>query len=272
MLYKKLNDKHEIPMIGIGTWQQTNIEKGVKAIRFALKIGYRHLDTADIYGNHDIVKEAIKNFSREKLYITTKLWKDFLHPKHVEKECDKALMQLGLDYLDLYLIHWPDRAKPYLDITYEMNRLIEKGKIKSQGVSNYTIHHLQDLLNQGLKTQVNQVEFHPLLNQKDLLEFCNRNEIALIAYSPIARGEVFNEPVLIELGQKYKKSASQISLRWLVQKDIVSIPKATSEKHIKENFDIFDFEISKEDILKIDKISTFKRKRLINPDFADFEY
>jgi len=272
MLFKKLNDGNEIPMIGMGTWQQTERESCINAIRYALKVGYRHIDTADIYGNHDIVKDAIKNFTREKLFITTKLWRDFLDPKLVESECDRALMELDLDYLDLYLVHWPDRTKPLADISYEMSKLKEKGKVKSIGVSNYTINHLQDLIDQKIKIAVNQVEYHPFLNQDKLLEFCNRHSIALIAYSPLARRKVFHDPEIQQIAKKYSKTVGQITLRWMIQKDIVVIPKATSEKHIKDNFQIFDFELALDDMKKIDEIGKVKSKRLIVPEFADFEY
>jgi len=272
MHFKKLRDGHEIPMIGIGTWLQTDEEKCISALKYALKIGYSHIDTADIYENHDYVKEAIKGKVREKLYITTKLWRDFLDPKLVESECDKLLLELGLNYLDLFLVHWPDRTKPLADISYQMSKLKEKGKIKSHGVSNYTIHHLQDLIDQGIKVAVNQVEYHPFLNQSSLLEFCNRHSIALTAYSPIARGEVFNDFDIQQIAKKHTKTAGQISLRWLIQKDIIVIPKATSEKHIKENFEILDFELSDEDMHKIDEIGKIRSKRLINPEFSDFEY
>ncbi len=272
MLFKKLNDGNEIPMIGIGTWQQTEKKATLSAIKYALKIGYRHIDTADIYGNHSLIKDAIKGFIREKLFITTKLWRDFLDPKLVESECDRALMELDLDYLDLYLVHWPDRTKPLADISYEMSKLKEKGKVKSIGVSNYTINHLQDLLDQGIKIAINQVEYHPFLNQEALFNFCLRNSITLTAYSPLARGKVFHDPDIKQLSKKYSKTAAQISLRWMIQKDIVVIPKATTEKHIKNNFEIFDFKLSSDDMKKIDEISKLRSKRLINPEFSDFEY
>jgi len=272
MLFKKLNDKKEIPMIGIGTWLQTEKEKCINAIRYALKIGYRHIDTADSYGNHDYIKEAIQGFIREKLFITTKLWRDFLDPKLVESECDKALIQLGLDYLDLYLVHWPDRTKPLVDISYQMMKLKEKGKVKSIGVSNYTTNHLQDLIDADIKIAVNQVEFHPYLNQEELLAFCNRHMIAVTAYSPLARKKVLNDPDIKQLAKKYSKTTSQITLRWLIQKDIIVIPKATSEKNIKENFEIFDFQINEEDMKKMDEIGKIRPQRIINPDFGDFEY
>ncbi|NGX34097.1 MAG: 2,5-diketo-D-gluconic acid reductase A [Candidatus Anoxychlamydiales bacterium] len=272
MLLKKLNDGNEIPMIGMGTWQQTEKDNCINAIKYALKVGYRHIDTADIYGNHTLVKDAIKGFSREKLFITTKLWRDFLDPKLVESQCDKALMELDLDYLDLYLVHWPDRTKPLAEISYEMSKLKEKGKVKSIGVCNYTINHLQELINQGIKIAINQVEYHPFLNQESLLTFCNRHSISLIAYSPIARGQVFQDPDILQLSKKYSKTPGQVTLKWMIQKDIVVIPKATSEKHIKDNFEIFDFEISLDDMKKIDEIHKIRPQRLINPEFSDFVY
>ena len=272
MLLKKLNDGNEIPMIGMGTWQQTEKDNCIKAIKYAIKTGYRHIDTADIYDNHELVKDGIKGFSREKLFITTKLWRDFLDPKLVESECDRALMELDLDYLDLYLVHWPDRTKPLAEISYEMSKLIEKGKVKSIGVSNYTINHLQELIDQGIKIAVNQVEYHPFLNQEALLNFCTRNSISVVAYSPLARSEVFNDPDIKHLSKKYSKTPGQISLRWMIQKDIIVIPKATSEKHIKDNFEIFNFELSIDDMKKIDGIGKIKPQILINPEFADFGY
>lgn len=272
VLLKKLRDGHEIPMIGLGTWQQIEESTCIKAIKYALEIGYRHIDTADIYGNHELIKEAIKDFVREKLYITTKLWRDFLDPKKVESECDKALMQLGLDYLDLYLVHWPDRTKPLADISYEMSRLKEKGKVKSIGVSNYTISHLQDLIDQKIEVAVNQVEYHPFLNQEELLKFCTRNSIAITAYCPLARKKIFDDFDIELIAKKYSKKPNQIILRWLIQKDIIAIPKATSENHIKQNIDIFDFELSGIDMEILNNISKTRKKRIINPDFSDFEY
>ncbi|MBN2479609.1 MAG: aldo/keto reductase [Parachlamydiales bacterium] len=272
MIFKKLDDGFEIPIIGLGTWLQKNEPECINAVKSALDIGYRHIDTADIYENHGYIAKAIKGFTREKLFITTKLWKDFMDPKQVESQCDKCLMQLNLDYLDLYLIHWPDRTKPMNDIIYQMTKLKERGKVKSIGVSNFTINHLQDILHQGLKIEMNQVEFHPFLNQPELLDFCNRHAIAITAYSPIARGNVFHDPDINSISVKYKRPANQIALRWLLQKDIVAIPKATSKEHLESNFKIFDFQLDPDDMKKIDNIGFTRPKRLINPEFADFEY
>jgi len=271
-LVKKLNDGNDIPVIGMGTWQQTNKADCIEAIKYALQLGYRHIDTADIYENHLFIKEAIKGFSREKLFITTKLWRDFMQPNLVENRCDRALMELDLDYLDLYLLHWPDRTKPLAEITYQMQKLKEKGKIKSHGVSNYTIHHLQDLIDQDLKVAVNQVEFHPFLNQESLLDFCNRHSIAITAYCPLARKKVLYDPDIKEIAKKHSKSCSQVSLRWLIQKDMVVIPKSTSHEHIEEDFDVFDFQLDDDDMQKLNMIGKKRSKRLIDPEFGDFDY
>lgn len=272
MEYKTLLSNTKIPMLGLGTWQQDNKENCIQRVKDALEIGYTHIDTADIYQNHLFIAKAIKDKKRKDLFITTKLWIDFLDPKKVEEEIDKCLMQLDIDYIDQYLIHWPDRTKPINDVFYEMTKAKEKGKIKSAGVSNYTINHLQDLLDQKLTPDVNQVEFHPFLYQKELLEFCNHNLIAITAYCPIARGEVLKNPDILSIAKKYKKTPSQISLNWLLSKDLIVIPKASSVDHLKENFDVFDFKLKDEDKKIIDEISYKRGKRIIKPEFADFEY
>jgi len=272
MLFKKLNDSNEIPMIGLGTWKQTDKSACISAVKTALELGYRHIDTAKTYLNHAYIGEAIRGYPRSKLYITSKLPFDKMQVNLVESECDRYLMDLDTDYLDLFLIHWPDRTKPMADILFQMSRLQEKGKVKSIGVSNFTVNHLKDMLNQKLKFQVNQVEYHPFLNQVELKEFCDHNNIAIEAYCPLARGKVIDDPSLLSLQIKYKKNPAQISLRWLIQKDLIVLPKGSSKEHLKENFNILNFEISKEDMHLIDNISNLRGKRLIIPEFADFEY
>ncbi|OGN61104.1 MAG: hypothetical protein A3F40_05160 [Chlamydiae bacterium RIFCSPHIGHO2_12_FULL_27_8] len=268
---KKLEDGNYVPMIGLGTWQLTD-EKCINSVKEAIKIGYTLIDTAEIYGNLDEIAKAIKGVKREKLFITSKIYKDHLNPKIVESRVDENLNRLKTDYLDLYLIHWPDRTKPMNDVLYEMLKQKEKGKIKSIGVSNFTINHINDILKQGLKIEVNQVEYHPFLNQAELLNFCRKNFISIEAYCPLARGNILHDPIIKSFSIKYNKTSAQISLKWLIQKDIIAIPSASSKEHLKENFDIFDFEISLEDCKKIDEISFLRPKRIITGDFADFEY
>jgi 2,5-diketo-D-gluconate reductase B len=267
----KLTDGNEIPIIGFGTWQ---LEKKscVNSIKMALEIGYRHIDTAYIYNNQEYVKEGIKAFPRENLFIASKLWRDHLKPNKVAYECDITLKQLGVDYLDLYLVHWPDSSVPLHATVEAMLKLKEKGKIKSIGVSNCTIHHLQDLIDKGIEVVNNQVEYHPYLNQEKLFKFCKKHQISLTAYSPLAHGEVFKDEGLFQIGKKYNKTAGQVSLRWLIQKNIIVIPKGSSKEHIKENFEIFDFELSNEDMFIIDQICHRKNIRQIKPVFNEFDY
>ena len=268
---KILSDGFEIPIIGFGTWQLKG-KQCINVLKKALEIGYRHIDTAYAYYNQKQVGEMIKKFPRHEIFLTTKLWRDHLDPKKIEWACDFCLKELQLDYIDLFLIHWPNREKPMEDIAYEMLRLKEKGKIKIFGVSNYTIHHLQNLLSQKIDITVNQVEYHPYCNQEDLLTFCKKYNIVLTAYCPMAHGEITTDPVLEDIGQKHKKSAGQVSLRWLVQKGLVIIPKTSSEKHMRENLEIFDFSLSIEEMEKIDSLNDKKIKRIIQPDFHEFNY
>lgn len=234
VLIKTLNDSVEIPMIGFGTWQLEG-DPCVKAIQMALDIGYRHIDTAHIYNNHEKVKEGIGNFPRKDLFITTKLWRDFHDPKQVESACDQSLKELGLDYVDLYLVHWPEQKKDFAEIVHQIHLLKEKGKVRSVGLCNATISHIQHLIDQKLGVSMNQIEFHPFLLQMDLLKFCKEHNIAVTAYSPLARGEVSSSEVLKEIGQKHQKTPGQVALRWLLQKEAIVIPKSSSEAHIREN-------------------------------------
>ena len=271
----KLNNGKSIPALGLGTWQLKG-ESCINSVKGAIEMGYTHIDTAEIYGNEEEVGRAIKEtgIPRAELFITSKKFPFQLTYNSVIKSCEKSLKKLSTDYLDLYLLHWPKRKKnmKYLEA---FKKLLDEGKIKSFGVSNFTIHHLKDIFptieNLGLKISVNQVEFHPLLYQKELLEFCKEKNIVMTAYSPLARGMVYENDILKEIGIKYNKTPGQISLRWLLQKDIVVIPKASSEKHLTENINVFDFKLKEEDVHRIDNIA--ERKRFINPPFfGDFNY
>jgi 2,5-diketo-D-gluconate reductase B len=268
---KRLKDGTEIPLIGFGTWQLEG-DTCYHAVKTALELGYRHVDTAYIYYNHQAVARAIGGFNRDDLFLTTKIWREHLDPDKVEFATDLILRQLGVDYVDLMLIHWPDNNVKMYETIGKMTEMKKKGKVKSIGVSNFTINHLKDLLKNGVDVSVNQVEFHPYLNQKELLNFCNENKIALTAYSPLARGEVLKDSELIEIGKKYLKNPAQVTLRWILQKEMIAIPKASSKEHIKENFEIFDFELSDEDMSIIDGLHLKKTKRLITPDFHEFNY
>lgn len=264
-----LDTGRPMPVIGLGTWRLSGKEC-VSAVKEALKLGYRHFDTAEVYDNQKEIGEAIAGFPRENLFITSKFWFADANQASVGKMCNKALKELGVDYLDLYLMHWPDRSKPMNAILKAMHALREEGKIRNVGVSNFTIHHLQDLLERGISVSVNQVEFHPYLYQKELLEFCRARRIQLVAYRPIAKGAFFDDPLLQQIGKTYRKTPAQVILRWIIQKGIPVIPKAASKKHLEENLNIFDFYLKEEDVASIDRLN--KNQRFCDADWSDFNY
>ncbi|TAL51911.1 MAG: aldo/keto reductase [Nanoarchaeota archaeon] len=242
-----LNNGIKIPILGFGTWQITG-ETCEKAVLNALKLGYRHIDTARIYNNEKEVGRAIKKskIPREEIFVTTKLWNT--DHDNIEGALEASLKKLGTGYVDLYLMHYP--VKEVRNRSWmAMEKLLDHGMTKSIGVSNFTIRHLKELIEKTKSVpSVNQVEFNPYLCQKELLEFCRKNKIQLEAYCPLVRGRKMNDPRLIEIAEKYNKTQSQILIRWGVQHEVVAIPKATSEEHIKENADVFDFEISPGDM------------------------
>lgn len=248
----KLNKGTKIPILGLGTWQLADGRETENAVSYAFEAGYRHIDTAAVYGNEESVGRAIKKskIPRDELFITTKLWNaDHNNPV---RACNESLKRLQLDYIDLYLIHWP--VEKIRNATWKiMEQLYKDGKCKAIGVSNYTIRHLKELLKIAkIVPVVNQVEFNPYLYQKELLEFCKSKNIQLEAYSPLSRGKKLNELKLISIAGKYSKTPAQIMLRWALQHDIVVIPKSKSKERIYENADIFDFSISKEDMKTLD--------------------
>ncbi len=269
----KLNNNIEMPIIGLGTWKLRN-QKCINVVKKALELGYNHLDTAEMYLNESEIGQSIKGFNRERLFITSKVTPEDLDYFRVIGACEQSLARLETPYLDLYLIHWPNKYLDMNNILKAFKELYDEGKIKSFGVSNFTIHHLKDTFKitkeLGLPVSVNQVEFHPMLYQKELLDFCKENNIVITSYSPLARGKVFEEPILNNIAKKYNKTAGQIALRWLLEKGTIVIPKASSETHLKENLEILNFKLNQDDIKKIDSIK--EKQRLINPDFAEFDY
>jgi len=267
----------KIPVLGLGTWKLTG-QECINAVKTALELGYNHIDTAFIYHNENEVKEGINSvegFDRKNVFITSKLWPDKNHTyEDVIRECDDSLKRLETDYLDLYLMHWPIRGADYKEIFRAFKTLVDEGKARSIGVSNFTIHHLQDVLpiakELSLPIVVNEIEFHPGLYQKGLLEFCNENKIAVIAYSPLAHGEIGTEKILNEIAEKYSKTPFQVSMKWLLQHNMIVIPKAAAKKHIEDNMKLFDFELSEDEMKQIDSMGN--DNRVINPPIADFDY
>ncbi|NGX44949.1 MAG: Glyoxal reductase [Chlamydiae bacterium] len=272
-----------IPEIGLGTWNLTG-DKCTQVVRMALELGYCHIDTAFAYENHKAIAKAIKEVRPDQLFITSKIslgqaTKTYTQSnidhtnieKSVSKACDLALQELGIERLDLMLIHWPIRSTPMEEVLAALDKQVEKGKLRYVGVSNYTAHHLQDAYDQGLKVAFNQVEFHPYLYQKDLLEFARANGTELIAFRPLGKGNLLNqESLFAEIGELHGKSPAQVILRWLLQKGIPTVPKASTEAHLKENIDIFDFSLSEDDERRIDGLN--KNFRFCDSDWGEFDY
>jgi diketogulonate reductase-like aldo/keto reductase len=254
--------KSKIPLIGLGTYGLQK-EACTKAVLMAYEIGYRHIDTAHVYDNHAAIRKALKSLDRSQIFLTSKISLDQIDQdnveKSVEKACDLALKELGVDQLDLYLIHWPDRKFPLTAIFKAMEKLVEKKKIHRAGVSNFTIHHLQDLFDDGCRPWANQVEFHPYLFQKELLDYCRLQKIELVAYRPLGKGALLEEKLFQSIGQKHGKTPCQVILRSLVQQNIPVIPKASTKEHLEENFAIFDFELSDSEMNQIKKLHRNKR-------------
>ena len=269
----KLNNGIAMPQLGLGTWNLQGKE-ALQAVTQALEQGYRHIDTAEAYYNEMEIGKAIKKIPREELFITSKISPQDLDYYRVLAACEESLAKLETEYLDQYLLHWPQHHLPYMEIFKACKKLYDDGKIKSFGVSNATIHHLMDFLaiTQKLKLplSVNQVEFHPLLNQHELAQFCKNENITIVAYSPLARGQLTDNPLLKEIGKAHNKNANQVALRWLVQQGFVVIPKASSIKHLNENMQIFDFVLTDEELKKINALNMFES--LVQPTSAEFDY
>ncbi|MFX1498602.1 MAG: aldo/keto reductase [Promethearchaeota archaeon] len=252
----KLNNETEIPILGLGTWSLLG-KQVKKAILWALDTGYRLFDTATIYENEKEIGEALKisEIPREEIFITTKVWKSDHGYTNTLRAFEKSLKSLGLDYIDLYLIHWPD-SELRNETWKALEKIYSEGKARAIGVSNYTIRHLKELLEiASYIPVVNQVEFSPFLYQKDLFNFCKGHKIVIEAYSPLTRRRRFDNNILIELAQKYSKTVPQILIRWGLQHEVIEIPKSGNKEHIQQNTEIFDFEISDDDMSQLDNLN-----------------
>ena len=258
-----LNDGNKIPILGFGTYK-ANESTGVQAVLDALASGYRLIDTAAKYENEEAVGEAINKsgLSREEIIVTTKLWRENLGYKNTMAAFKESLRKLQLDFIDLYLIHWPANAKNYedwqktnADTWRAMEELKEDGRIKSIGVSNFWQEHLEALfLTAKIIPSVNQIEFHPGYWQPGLTEYCKKQNIVVESWSPLARGKVFGNEMLERIAKTHNRSVSQVCLRWVIQHDVVVIPKSTTTERIKENINLFDFELSAEEMKQIDNL------------------
>ena len=258
----RLNNGVEIPRLGLGVYQSPPGRITQRVVRYALKIGYRHIDTAYLYGNELDVGKALQDsgIHRDEVFITTKLWntRDVGYDSAV-RACKESLHRLGLTYMDLYLIHWPVQGigNNTIEIWKAMVDLLREGKARAIGVSNFAIDDLKQILDDSdVVPAVNQVEFHPFLYQNDLLSFCKKNGIQLEAYSPLTRSKRLNHPNIMDIAKKYdNKTPAQILIRWSLQHNLVVIPKSVHEERILENSQVFDFELEEEDMKNLDSLN-----------------
>ncbi|PGZ92235.1 aldo/keto reductase [Bacillus sp. AFS029533] len=256
-----LHNGVKMPRLGLGVFKVSEGEEVVESVKAAIRNGYISIDTAAIYKNEEGVGQAIKEsgIAREELFVTSKVWNSDQGYETTLQAFETSLNLLGLDYLDLYLIHWPGVDK-YKDTWKALEKLYKDGRVRAIDVSNFQIHHLQDLMSDcEIKPMVNQVEFHPHLTQKELLAFCKNEGIQMEAWSPLKQGQLLEEPVLTKIAQKYNKSVAQVILRWDLQHDVVTIPKSIKEHRIVENANIFDFELTQEDMENIDSLNQDSR-------------
>ena len=265
-----LKTDYEIPKVGLGTWDLSE-EEAKSSVETALDLGYTHIDTAEGYRNESGVGDAIQNYDRSELFITSKVLPSNLHYDDVLESCEASLDRLGTDYLDLYLIHWPNEAISIRETMHAMKKLEDSGKVKNVGVSNFGVYQLKIARKvSDVPITVNQIEFHPWFNRRDIVDYCKNNDIVVTAAAPLARTQVLEDDLIGKLAEKYDKTQAQVVIRWEVQKDIVSIPKSTSRDHIRENLDVFDWEMEREDLEKIDRIE--KRQRCYEIDLEDEIY
>lgn len=250
----ELHNGYKMPGLGLGVYKADNGEEINKAIKAALETGYRLIDTATFYGNEKGVGEAIRKSSipREEIFITSKLWIEDQGIETTRKAFEETLERMELEYLDLYLIHWPKPGK-YLESWKVLQELYQEGKIRAIGVCNCMIHHLESIKELGgVQPMVLQNEFHPKLIQQNILDYCKKNKIQYQAWSPLMRGEILENELIGTMAEKYGKSEAQIVIRWDLQKRVVTIPKSVHKQRIQENADVFDFELTDDEVAEID--------------------
>ncbi|MCI0766410.1 aldo/keto reductase [Bacillus sp. TL12] len=266
-----LHNGVKMPWFGLGVFKVEDGTQVIDSVKVAIKNGYRSIDTAAVYKNEEGVGQAIREcgIPREELFITSKVWNNDQGYESTLQAFETTLQKLGLEYLDLYLVHWPVKGK-YTETWKALEKLYKEGRVRAIGVSNFQIHHLQDVLEIAeMKPMINQVEYHPRLTQEELHSFCKEHTIQLEAWSPLMQGQLLDHPVLQEIATKYNKSTAQIILRWDLQNGVVTIPKSVKEHRIVENASIFDFELSAEDMKAIQSLNENHR---VGPDPDNFDF
>ncbi len=258
----KLYNGVEMPYLGLGVFQVSDGNEVINSVKWALETGYRHIDTAALYGNEKGVGEAVRQSSinRNEIFVTSKVWNSDQGYDRTLKAFDTSMKKLGFDYLDLYLVHWPVKGK-YKDTWRALEHIYKQGSVKAIGISNFLKHHIEDLLQSAeIIPMVNQMEFHPYLIQQDLMDYCVKNKIQYEAWSPLMQGQkLLSDPAINKIAAKYSKSPAQVVLRWDIQKGVVTIPKSVKKERIISNSQIFDFELSQEDMKLINSLDKAER-------------
>ncbi|MFF3100159.1 aldo/keto reductase [Viridibacillus arvi] len=256
-----LNNGIKMPVLGYGVFRVENGAELAEAVKTAIKKGYRSIDTAQIYGNEEMVGQGIKEaiaeglVTREELFITSKVWNAGLNYEAALAAYDDSLSKMGLDYLDLYLIHWPGHDQ-YLDAYKALETIYKEGRVRSIGVSNFQVHHLENLLKETeIKPVINQIEFHPRLTQQEVRNYCMEHDIQVEAWSPLMNGELLKDETIQSIAAKHNKTAAQIVLKWDLQHQVVTIPKTMTESRMEENINVFDFELTTEEMAQIDALN-----------------
>ncbi|NEU32321.1 aldo/keto reductase [bacterium LRH843] len=266
-----LHNGVKMPWFGLGVYKAEQGSEVIEAVKSAIKAGYRSIDTAALYQNEEGVGQAIKevDVAREELFITTKVWNDDQGYESTIQAFETSLSKLGLDYIDLYLVHWPVKGK-YKDTWKALEQLYKDGRVRAIGVCNFNIHHLEDLIADAeIKPMVNQVEYHPNLTQEELHAFCKKEGIQLEAWAPLKRGRLFDDETIIEIAKNHGKTPAQVILRWDLQNEVVTIPKSVKEQRIIDNADVFDFELTK---TEMDRISNLNKNGRTGPDPDNFDF
>lgn len=276
MDYIEFYNGNQMPMLGLGTFRVENDDTCKEAVKHAIESGYRSIDTAKVYGNEEQVGQGIKEglestgLNREDIFVTSKLFFEDFGRKNVAQAYETSIQKLGLDYLDLYLVHWPGTNEAVMIDTWKgMEDLYKDNRVKNIGVSNFNPDHFEALLAQvSIKPVINQVEFHPYFTQEKLRKYLEAQNIYMESWSPFMNAQILNDETLNEIGKEVNKSAAQVIIKWNMQHNVVVIPKSVTSSRIEENIDVFDFELSAEQMKRIDDLNKDQR---IGPDPDTFE-